>query len=171
MADAPVARARVRAGSLYEYVELYNITDQPVVLKEYDPDHGMYVPWEFTDGIDFVFPMDITIPGYGYLLVVNTSETNFRLQYPSVPGGVEVLGPFENGTGLSNGGEKVEIGKPGETEGTTRFFIRIDRVNYDDTAPWPTDPDGNGPTLKRINPNNYGNDVINWQSAAASPGQ
>jgi hypothetical protein len=30
---------------------------------------------------------------------------------------------------------------------------------------------GNGLSLTRIDPNLYGNDVINWQAAAASPGQ
>ena len=61
----------------YEYVELYNITDQPVVLKEYDADFSVYIPWQFTEGIDFVFPMDTTIPAYGYLLVVNAGESAF----------------------------------------------------------------------------------------------
>ena len=115
-------------------------------------------------------PWDTTFPAFGYLLVVNTTESIFLAQYPTVPGSVEVLGPFDADK-LNNGGEKVELGKPGEAEGATRYFIRVDRVNYDNNPPWPSAPDGNGPSLKRINPNNYGNDVINWQSGTASPGQ
>ncbi len=161
----------------YEYIELYNITDQPVVLKEYDADFSVYVPWQFTEGIDFVFPMDTMIPAYGYLLVVNASESEFRAAYPSVPGSVEVLGPFENGTGLSNSGEKLEISKPGEFEESVRYYFRVDRVVYSDGShpegedPWPTAPDGDGSSLHRIVASDYGNDVINWQSGMPSPGQ
>ncbi|MBK7173796.1 MAG: T9SS type A sorting domain-containing protein [Bacteroidales bacterium] len=31
-------------------------------------------------------------------------------------------------------------------------MLQIDTVNYDDTDPWPVEPDGNGPTLELINP-------------------
>jgi hypothetical protein len=52
----------------------------------------------------------------------------------------------------------------------TRYYIRADRVSYDDTAPWPTEPDGSGQSLTRISNTAYGNDVANWQAAAPSPG-
>jgi len=60
-------------------------------------------------------------------------------------------------------------------------YIRLDRVNYSDGShpenfhelpgdPWPTDPDGGGKSLSRIDVESYGNDPANWQSAAATPG-
>ena len=49
-----------------EYIELYNITGSDVNL--YDEEG---IPWKFTDGVDFTFPAGITIPAYGYLLVVS----------------------------------------------------------------------------------------------------
>ena len=55
----------------------------------------------------------------------------------------------------------------------TRYYIRIDRVSYEDVYPWPTEPDGTGTSLTK-NPGDedlYGNDVANWQSAAATPGE
>jgi hypothetical protein len=51
-----------------------------------------------------------------------------------------------------------------------RQYIRIDRVNYDDQAPWPTGPDGGGLSLTRVDPYLYGNDVINWDANTPSPG-
>ena len=55
----------------------------------------------------------------------------------------------------------------------TRYYIRVDRVSYDDESPWPTEPDGLGQSLtKKANSLTlYGNDVINWQSATPSPAE
>src|SRR3989442_3202704 len=38
-------------------------------------------------------------------------------------------------------------------------------------SPWPTNADGFGPSLERLNPSAYGNDPINWRASpgAASP--
>jgi hypothetical protein len=54
----------------------------------------------------------------------------------------------------------------------TRFYIRVDRVSYDDIAPWPTEPDGSGKSLTKPAGKLalYGNDVENWQSATPGPG-
>ncbi|OHB63084.1 MAG: hypothetical protein A2168_09620, partial [Planctomycetes bacterium RBG_13_50_24] len=53
----------------YEYIELRNITAEPVTLYDFETGE----PWKFTDGIEFTFPADapVTIPAGGYLLVVN----------------------------------------------------------------------------------------------------
>jgi hypothetical protein len=42
----------------------------------------------------------------------------------------------------------------------------VDRVNYDNQTPWPSPPDGTGPSLGRINAVKYGNDPINWRPDA-----
>ncbi len=158
----------------FEYVELYNITDSDVNL--YDEDS---IPWKFTDGIDFTFPADTNIPGYGYLLVVNDPEA-FAWRYGSMPPGVEVLGPYDGK--LNNGGEKLEISMPGDVdEFGTRYYIRVDRVNYSDGSHpedcpggidlWPTEADGDGSSLTRIDPNLYGNDPNNWGANIPSPGE
>jgi hypothetical protein len=63
----------------------------------------------------------------------------------------------------------------------TRYYIRIDRLNYSDGSHpedcpggvdlWPTEADGGGLSLSRNVATEYGNDVINWKAGAASPGR
>jgi len=155
-----------------EYIELYNIENYAVDLQEYDNEQLIYVPWKLTDGIEFTFPLGVTIPPYGYLLVVS-DMTAFNAAYPGVPGGVQ---KFQADSGkLANDGEKVELGMPGDMDGGVRVYIRIDRINYDDEYPWPTEPDGeNGDgvsSLTRIDPYLYGNDPNNWQAALPTPSE
>ncbi|MHC4546475.1 MAG: hypothetical protein ACYSYL_18510 [Planctomycetota bacterium] len=104
---------------------------------------------------------------------------SFITKYGSMPSGVRVLDGYSGR--LSNGGERLQIGMPGDTdEFDTRYYIRIDRVNYSDglhpeDCPggvdyWPIEADGLGKSLSRKDPNDYGNDVANWQAADPSPG-
>jgi len=48
-------------------------------------------------------------------------------------------------------------------------YVRVEQIEYSDTAPWPTEPDGNGPSLQRRFPEQYGNDPINWFAAPPAP--
>jgi len=166
----------------YEYIELHNISAEPVTLYDYDKAQ----PWKFTDGIDFTFPDDapVTIPAGGYLLVVKEPGA-FVWRYPAVP--VEkILGPYSGS--LNNGGERLELSMPGDVdEFGTRYYIRVDRVGYSDgfhpeDCPggvdlWPTEPDGGGKSLTRktgapsgTGQADYGNDPDNWIAAIPSPG-
>lgn len=164
-----------------EYIELHNITDSEVelwdsVLTETSP--GVFststVTWRFSDGIDFVFPAGTTIPTNSYLIIAG-DPTAFTSYYGSMPPGVNVIGPFQNATALSNGGEQLQIVCPGDQEyGKSRFWFRTERVTYDDDAPWPINADGGGDSLHQKTPDtvgsNYGNDIINWQADDPSPG-
>ncbi|MHC4337627.1 MAG: hypothetical protein ACYSTG_06720, partial [Planctomycetota bacterium] len=82
---------------------------------------------------------------------------------------------------LSNAGERLQIGMPGDAdEFGTRYYIRIDRVTYSDGShpedvpggvdDWPFMADGYGKALSRKDPNDYGNDIANWEAATPSPG-
>ena len=163
-----------------EYVELLNISDSPVVL--YDPLTAE--PWRFTDdpdnpGIEFFFPTDspVTLEAGEHLLLVSDLAA-FYARY-NIPAGVQV---FEWAAGkLNNAGEKIQLSMPGDVDlQHRRQWIRVDRVTYSDgshpndnpgaTDPWPTEPDGAGNSLSRINPSEYGNDPINWHAATPSPG-
>ena len=160
----------------YEYIELQNISAEPVTLYDYDTNE----PWKFTDGIEFTFPTDepATIPAGGYLLVVKNPAA-FSWRYPVVPAGI-ILGPYDGS--LSNSGESLELSMPGDVDDEgVRHYIRIDRVNYSDGSHpencpggidlWPVESDGRGASLKRKVVTDYGNDPDNWIAALPSPGQ
>jgi hypothetical protein len=158
---------------LGEFIELKNHTGGTVDL--YDPCNPDNT-WKFTKGIDYTFPTGISIPDGDYLLVVRTDPDIFKVLH-SVPGGVQVLGPFENYTELANDGEKIELSEPGtpEPDGFVPY-IRAEQVNYSDgshppvTDPWPTDADGNGDSLNRKVDGDYGNDIANFEALAPTPG-
>ena len=164
----------------YEYIELYNRTGSTVDLQEWDPVELEYVPWRFTRGIHYSFPPGASIPAYDYIVVVKNVAA-FSERYDTVPAG-KIFGPFEDDMNLSNGGEKLDLSIPGDLVGTERMYIRIDRLDYSDGShgsgfpgdvdPWPSEPDGsngNGSSLSRKVPGDYGNDVDNWEAAIASP--
>ena len=161
-----------------EYIELHNISGHTVYLEDWcntETAPGIFedqlVSWSFTNGIDYTFPSGTAIDN-GDFLIIAEDPTAFNAYYTALPAGTQVLGPFENDTRLSNGGEKVRLCKPGEQLlGQDRSWIRVDQVNYDDESPWPVEPDGNGQSLQRITHSAYGNDVANWQAAVPDPGQ
>ena len=37
-------------------------------------------------------------------------------------------------------------------------------IKYGDESPWPALPDGNGPSLQRVQVSAYGNDPANWKA-------
>jgi hypothetical protein len=156
--------------SQYEYIELHNINEEPVNLQG----------WKFTNGIDYSFPDNVsaTIPAGGYIIVARYPQA-FSWRYPTVAAN-KIFGPYDGR--LSDAGESVELGMPnGDTDDSDEsYYIRIDRVNYSDgshpedcpgfTDFWPVEADGNGSSLNRIVPENYGNDPTNWQALNPTPG-
>jgi len=159
----------------YEYIELRNITAEPVTLYRFDK----ALPWKFTEGIEFVFPAwpsAVTIPAGDHIVVVKDPNV-FTWRYPAVPAG-KIFGPY---TGqLANEGEQVELSMPGDIDKFGRqHYIRIDRVGYSDGSHpgdepgdvdlWPVEADGGGKSLARKVPSLYGNDPNNWQASIPTP--
>ena len=149
-----------------EYIELTNIRAEEVVL--FDAATGE--PWRMTKGITYAFPSVDPVrlaPGEKILLVRDLGA--FVLAYGAAPG--TQIFQWDSGR-LDNGGESLELSLPGDVDELgVRQYIRVDRVNYDDEAPWPIGPDGSGTGLVRINEREYGNDVDNWTEADATPGR
>jgi hypothetical protein len=169
------------SGDGIEYVELHNITNEPVNLFDTEGNN-----WKFTEGFDFEFPpntiisaIDDNVNGNGFFLVVDSNEPDFRSKYLSVPANVAIFGPFDDKK-LSNSGEKVDISMPGDWDNDVLQYIRVDRVKYSDGSHpencphgidlWPKSPDGAGDALHRKVAQEYGNDVANWQAGPPSPG-
>ncbi|MCP4455813.1 MAG: hypothetical protein GY809_30510 [Planctomycetes bacterium] len=161
-----------------EYVELTNISDQPVLL--FDPIE--YLPWRFQDnedgsGISLYFPMNPALELQPGEHVVMVKDTNIFHSNFDVPDMVNVL-EWPSGK-LSNSGERIQLDQPGDVDlAGKRYWIRTDRVDYSDGSHpdnsgvdlWPAGPDGRGWSLQRIELDEYGNDPINWQAGMPTPG-
>lgn len=122
----------------WEYLELYNNEDEAVDLSD----------WYFSDGIEFTFDQGTVIGAGEYLVVARVPDT-----IADFYGITNLVGPFADGA-LSNGGETVELS---DASGNA-----IDLVIYDDSSPWPTEPDGDGPSLSLLDPELDNNVAENW---------
>jgi len=156
-------------------VELLNISGGPVILHDFVTRE----PWKFEDddGFDLLIlglqGQPVTMAAGERVLLVK-SRAAFDGVF-TAPEGAQI---FEWASGsLNNGGERIELAKPGDVDQFgRRQYIRVDRVVYSDGShpagadPWPASADGAGDALHRKAPADYGNDVINWQAAAPSPG-
>jgi hypothetical protein len=162
---------------LDEFIELFNITTSPVKL--FDPFNPTNT-WRLQNGVSFSFPMNQSIPALGYALVVSfdpsldpISLSNFKAKY-NVPNTVKVYGPFRGD--LNNDGDSLELNKPDFPQPAGRVdegfvpYIRVDKVNYTDRAPWPSGADGTGLSLQRKNSFAFGNDSRSWDASQPTPG-
>jgi hypothetical protein len=84
----------------------------------------------------FTFPAITLAPGAGTLVVRN--QTAFLAAFPAITAG-QIAGTFPAGTALDNGGETLKLD---DVDGST-----IDLISWDDVAPWPIAPDGDGASL------------------------
>lgn len=159
-----------------EYVELLNITSSPVTLYDFSTNE----PWRFVDdkdnlGIEYYFPAHtpVTMAPHSMILLIKNA-TAFKSEFG--PDSLDGIAYFEWLSGsLSNGEEKPELQMPGDVNASgQRVYIRVDRVSYDDVAPWPVEADGTGQSLHHKTPTttggNYSNDPDNWHSAIPTPG-
>ena len=148
-----------------EYIELLNISDSEITLYETNKDAS----WAMTDGMEFSFPTDAPLTlVVGERILLTRSETALRTAY-SIPDEVRVF-QWTSGA-LSNDGERLELSNPGDLDiDLIQHFVRVDRVNYQDGAPWPVEADGTGMSLVRLDERAYGNDSANWLAAIPTPG-
>ena len=117
--------------------------------------------WIFKDDNDdhfYQIPEGTVINPNNYLIIVRDLNT-FSDFFPNLN---NVIGPFD--FGLGGGGDQVRIF---DDQG----FL-IDSVEYDDSDPWPLEPDGLGPTLELINPLNDNSLAESWTNSIdnGSPG-
>jgi len=115
----------------FEFIELTNISESVTLdLSELG----------FTEGITFDFSTatsTMLAPGETVLLVKNVPA--FEARYGT---GLPVIGTYPNS--LSNGGEQLEL--------SFALNSSILDFTYDDRAPWPTTPDGDGFSLVLVDP-------------------
>jgi hypothetical protein len=142
-----------------EFLEFLNISGAQVDLSG----------WRVA-GADFHFPSGTVTAAGGVVLLLDTNHTSvatFRGTY-QVPDSVPIFG---HDFVLENEGEALRLEKPNDT--ALEPPIEMERVRYNDKSPWPTEADGEGPSLERFSGSGYGNDPINWRTvqAGGSPGR
>jgi len=135
-----------------DWIELYNNGDKQVdlsgwVIRDSEIGHGFIIPGS-------------TILKPGEYLVVCRSISIFQLAYPGVE---NVIGDI--GFGFNARGEVVRLFNSDR--------ILIDSVIYDDSYPWPLEPDGEGATLSLNNPDLDNTIAGNWHASAGhgTPGE
>lgn len=130
------------AGDATEFIEFYNTSASAIDLSS----------WRMSDGVTYTFPAGATIPAYGFLVLAKNTNA-FTATYPWV---INVYGPYDP-TSLANEGERVALS---DAAGNV-----VCEVTYDDAPPWPTEPDGDGPSLELRNPALEPNDPANWAAS------
>ncbi|MCF8242326.1 MAG: lamin tail domain-containing protein [Melioribacteraceae bacterium] len=127
-----------------EFIEFYNPGESAVDLSNYS-----------TTGVTFTFPDGAVIAAGGYM-VITVNASAFSDIY-----GYDADYEWTSG-GLSNSGETLTLLDAGSAT--------VNQVTYDDAAPWPTSPDGGGPTLELIDASTDNTLAENWQASYVAGG-
>ncbi len=104
------------------------------------------------DGVDFCFPAGSEVAAGQYVVISPDPDATLATY------GVSTVGTY--GGKLKNGGEEVSIS---DAAGNV-----VHGFTYDDVHPWPTTPDGQGPSLELISLDADLGDPWNW-AASVSP--
>jgi hypothetical protein len=135
----------------FEFIELTNIAGGTVDLS------GI----RFTSGIDFIFPLGAQLAGGQRVLLVS-NQAAFNARYPSVPSS-RIAGVYLNDQ-LNNAGERLTM--------LDAAGAVIRDFTYGTAAPWPTSPDGTGPSLVLIAPSTNPDHSLpqNWRPSLTPTG-
>ncbi len=135
-----------------DWVELYNPGQSALDISG----------WLLKDDNDehfFSIPNGTEIAALDYLVIAKNIN-QFDTVFPDIE---NVIGSFD--FGLSGGGDQVRLYNLSNS--------LIDSLEYDDTDPWPSEPDGNGPSLELINPEMDNSLASSWSASSdfGSPGE
>lgn len=160
-----------------EYIELTNISSATVSLYNTDtsvPGYGaaaLHDTWRLRNAVDFDFLTGVELePGESILVVGFDPSTDLtklaglRSKF-SVPDSVDVFGPWSGE--LNNAGEKIELEYPGSADPMLAFFVpyyTAEKIDYQDSPPWPVEADGRGSSLQRLRFYEFANDPQNWKA-------
>jgi len=157
-----------------EFIELHNLSGSPVPL--FDALHRTN-GWRLRGGVHFDFNTNYVIPAGGFLVLVSfdpavdlAARSTFQTRYGQ---NATLAGPW---TGkLSNTGETLELFAPDkpETSGPDIGlvpYVSVERVSYQNAAPWPVGADGTGWTLQKVALGSFSDDPAHWTAAAPTCG-
>ncbi|MDP6824476.1 MAG: CotH kinase family protein [Dehalococcoidia bacterium] len=132
-----------------DWVEFHNPGDQ-------DLDLGGWVFKDENDSHSANIPAGTVLPAGGFLVLCEDLD-DFEVLFPNV---LNVIGGMD--FGLSNGGELLRLFDDSDA--------LVDSVEYDDSPPWPPEPDGYGPTLEMINAYSSESGPGNWAASINAEG-
>lgn len=125
-----------------EFLEIYNAGAAAVDMTGYS-----------LGGVTFTFPSFTLNAGEYVVLAVNATAFQNTHSFPP---------DFVFGGALANGGETVTL--------FDASAAIVDAVTYGNTAPWPTGPNGNGPSLELINPSFDNSQAASWGASIPTNG-
>ena len=134
-----------------DWIELYNNGDNSI-------DIGNWILMDQNGSNKYYIPQGTLINPNNYIILAQDFEL-----FNGIHGEIEnIIGNI--GFGFSSSGDIIRLFNS-ENE-------LVDIVEYEDDFPWPNEPDGNGPTLELIDPNNDNNNPLNWSASNSngSPG-
>ncbi len=127
-----------------EFLELHNTSGSAVDISN----------WCFTQGISLCFASGTSINANSYLIISpNSSQT-------LVTYGITPVATYLGN--LSNGGETITL--------LDSSSVEVDSITYDDSSPWPSSPDGQGPSLELNNPFEDNSLPALWSASLSSGG-
>ncbi len=138
----------------FEWIELWNI----------DSDTMDVSGWTITDVEDtFDIPGGAIIPPWHFIIIPsNPNSIINESEYSDNLGTGNDYVTTASGLQLSNSGDEVVV-----RNGDNKF---IDSLSYGTTSPWPTEANGNDPSLELINPELDNTQGANWLAATENYG-
>ena len=154
------------ADTVAEFIEIKNISASEVPLfDEIDTTRTWRIP-----SVGFSFPLNTALRAGEVALIVSdgVSLDTLKSRY-SITDSVKLFTMNET---LDNTFDSVALVKPVVDSASLTMpelpYITVDRVVYTNKDSWPSEANGTGKSLQRIDPGKYGNDPVNWK--AADPG-
>jgi len=157
-----------------EYVELFNLTNSPILLEE------AAGRWRLEGSVWLTFPAGTFLRPSGRLLVVgfdpvvdSAALTAFQDVYDLaglVPG-ADIVGPWRGALTAPAGRVALEKPQAPDVLGQDVSWIINDEVYYFDRMPWPQVYEPAKPVLQRQVGRSPGNDPASWRRAEPTPGR
>jgi CotH protein/lamin tail-like protein len=134
-----------QAGSLREFVELYNPGSESIDISGY----------QFTKGITYTFPDETVLESGQYIVLArDPKDRSWRSK------SYTIIGPYEGY--LANSGERLTLVRP---DGTV-----VEEFKYNDSPPWTRTADGYGSSLERISWDLPADDYHSWRASLMNDG-
>lgn len=158
-----------------EFIEIVNLSDTIVPLYNLEEKEAWKVK-----GIGLTFGSQASVPAKGMMILIQDTlmmdTADFRSKYKIDSGIPIVTYPGK----ISNRGELLVLQKPVSCHLGTNpenpleqncDYEWSDAVLYSDRGAWPTEADGNGKSLNRLNFTISGHEPGNWKAETPTPGK